>query len=112
MGALSRVSGFATLAIRSILPATVRLRIDYIEVTLVALPRISRGYFAGVILQVSWPGRGQTAQPLYALKLRAIIIGYEPLLVLYGSLKPLLGETYLLHSGDHISYLCLLVIWI
>ena len=53
LGALSRVLGFATLPIRSIPLATVRLSIDYIEVTLVALPRISRGYFAGVILWVS-----------------------------------------------------------
>ena len=81
LGALSRVSGFATLPIQSILPATVCLSIYYIEVTLVALPRISRGYFAGVILQVSRPGRGRTAQSLYALKLRATIIGYVPSLV-------------------------------
>ena len=57
-----------------------------------ALPRISRGYFARVILQVSQPGWGQTAQSLYALKLRATIIGYVPPGVVYGSLKPLLGE--------------------
>ena len=50
LGALSRVSGFATLPIRSILLATVHLNIDYIEATLVALPRISTGYFVGVIL--------------------------------------------------------------
>ena len=86
------------------------MSIDYIEVTLVSLPRLSRGYFAGVILQVSRPGWGRIAQLLYALKLRATIIGYVPLLVVYGSLKPLLGETYLLHSGAHISYHCLLVI--
>ena len=48
-----RVSGFATLPIRSIPPTTVHLSIDYIEVTLVALPRISmgvlcRGYSVGV----------------------------------------------------------------
>ena len=83
LGALSRVSGFATLPIWSIPPATVRLRIDYIEVTLVALPRLSRGYFAEVTLQVSWLGRGQTAQALYVLKLRATIIGYEPSLIVY-----------------------------
>ena len=53
LGALSRVLGFANLPIRSIPPATVCLRIDYIEVTLVALPRLSRGYFTEVILQVS-----------------------------------------------------------
>ena len=81
MGALSKVSGFATLPIRSIPPVTVLLSIDYIEVTLVALPRISRGYFAGVILQVSRPGWGRPAQSLYVLKLRATIIGFEPLLV-------------------------------
>ena len=52
LGALSRVSGFATLPIRSIFPVTIRLSIDYIEVTLVALPMISRGYFARVILRV------------------------------------------------------------
>ena len=94
LGALLRVSGFATLPIRSISPATVRLSIDYIEVTLVSLPRLSRGYFARVILQVSRPGWGRTAQSLYALKLRATRIGYMPLLVVYGILKPLLGETY------------------
>ena len=87
---------------------TVHLRIDYIEVTLVVLPRLSRGYFAKVILQVSYPVRGRTAQPLYVLKLRATIIGYEPPLVMYGSPKPLLGETYLLHSGAHLSNPCLL----
>ena len=103
LGALSRVSGFATLPIWSIPPATVHLSIDYIEVTLVTLPRISRGYFVGVILWVSQPGWGQTAQSLYALKLRATIIGHVPLLVVYGSFEPLLGETYLLHSGAHIS---------
>ena len=112
LGALSRVSGFATLPIWSIPPVTVRLSIDYIEVTLVALPRISRGYFAGVILQVSRPGWGWIAQSLYVLKLRATIIGYVPPLVVYGSLKPLLGERYPLHSGAHISYPCFLVIWI
>ena len=95
--------GFATLPIWSILPATVCLSIDYIGVTLVALTRISRGYFAGVILQVSQPGWGSTAQLLYALKLRATIIGYVPPLVVYGSLNPLLGETYLLHLGAHLS---------
>ena len=103
MGALSRVSSFATLPIWSIPPVTVYLSIDYIKVTLVTFPRLSRGYFAEVILQVSRPGWGRTTQSLYALKLRAKIIGYEPPLVVYGSLKPLLGETYLLHSGAHIS---------
>ena len=98
LGALLRVSGFATLPIQSISPTNVRLSIDYIEVTLVSLPRISRGYFVGVILRVSWPGLGWKAQSLYALKLRATIIGYVPPLVVYGSLKPLLGEKYLLHS--------------
>ena len=90
----------------------VHLSIDYIEVTLVALPRLSRGYFAGVILQVSRPGWGRIKQSLYVLKLRATIIGYVPLLVVYGSFKPLLGETYLLHSGAHISSLGLLVFWL
>ena len=108
LGALSRVSGFATLPIRSIFPVAVFLSIDYIEVTLVALPRISRGYSAGVILRVSRPGWGRTTQSLYTLKLRATIIGYVPPLVVYGSLKPLLGETYLLHSGAHLSSPCLL----
>ena len=112
LGALSRVSSFATLPIRLIPPATIRLSIYYIEVTLVAIPRLSRGYFAGVILQVSRPGRGRIAQSLYALKLRATIIGYVPPLVVYGSLKPLLGETYLLHLEAHIFYPCLLSIWI
>ena len=91
---------------------TVHLSIDYIEVILVALLRISRGYFAEVILQVCWLGRGWTTQLLYALKLRATIIGYKPPLVVCGSLKLLLGETYLLHSEAHISYPCLLVIWL
>ena len=77
-----------------------------------ALPRISSGYFAGVILQVSRPGWGQTAQSLYALKMRATIIGYVPLLVVYGIFEPLLGETYLLHSGAHISSQGLLVFWL
>ena len=104
LGALSGVSGFATLPIGSIPLVTIHLSIDYIEVTLVALPRISRGYFAGVILWVPRPGWGWTAQSLYALKLRATIIGYVPPLVVYGSLKPLLGETYVLHSGAHLSY--------
>ena len=108
LGALSRVSSFATLPIRSIPSATVHVSVDYIEVTLVTLPRISRGYFAGVILWVSYPGWGRTAQSLYALKLRATIIGYIPLLVVYGSLKPLLGKTYLLHSGAHLSSPCFL----
>ena len=97
LGALSRVSIFSTLPIWSILPMTIRLSINYIEVTLVSLPRLSMGYFTEVISQVSWPGRGRTTQSLYALNLRANIIGYKPHLVLYGILKPLLGETYLLH---------------
>ena len=66
---------------------------------------LRRGYSAGVPTRL-----GQIAQSLYALKLRATIIGYEPLLVVYGSLKPLPGETYLLHSRAHISYPCLIVI--
>ena len=45
----------------------------------------------------------RTAQSLYALKLRATIIGYVPPLIVYGRFEPLLGETYLLHSGAHIS---------
>ena len=53
---------------------------------------------------MSWPGKDQTTQSLYALKLRTTIIGYEPPLVVNVSLKPLLGETYVLHSGAHISY--------
>ena len=81
IGALSRVSGFATLPIQSILPMTVCMSIAYIEVNLVSLPRLSRGYFAKVILQVSRPGRGRTTQSLYVLKLRATIIGFVPPLV-------------------------------
>ena len=79
-----------------------------------ALTKISRGYFARVILWVSQIGWSWTAQSLYALKLRATIIGYRPLLVMYGSLKPLLGETYLLHSGAHISspwFACILAVY-
>ena len=78
-----------------------------------ALPRISRGYFAGVILWVSQPGWGWTAQSFYALNMRATIIGYKPPLLVYGSLYPLLGETYLLHSGAHISspwFACIVVV--
>ena len=101
--ALSRVSGFATLPIRSIPPANIHLSIDYIKVTLVSLPKLSRGYFEGVIIWVSQPSWGRTAQSLYALKLRATIIGYIPPLVVCGSLKPLLRETYLLHSGANLS---------
>ena len=59
MGALSRVLGFATLPIWSIPSANIHLSIDYIEVALVALPRLSRRYFTEIILQVSWLGRGQ-----------------------------------------------------
>ena len=77
---------------------TVHLSIDYIEVTLVALPRLSRGYFVEVILWVSRPGWGRTAQSIYALKLRATIIGYVPPLVVYGSLKPL-NKNYI-HSWE------------
>ena len=121
LGALSRVLSFTNLPIRSIPPATVRLSIDYIEVTLVSLPSLLRGYFAGVILRVSRPGRGRTVQSLYALKLRATIIGYTPPLVVYGSFEPLLGETYpllgetyLLHSRAHISsvwFACILAVY-
>ena len=90
-----------------------RLSIDYIEVTLVSLPRVSQGVLAKVILWVSWLGRGRTTQSLYALKMRSTIIGYVPLLVVYGSFEPLLCETYLLHSGAHISspwFACILAV--
>ena len=63
---------------------------------------------------MSWLARGQTTQSLYALKLRATIIGYIPLLVVYGIFDPLLGETYLLHLGAHISspwFACILAIY-
>ena len=60
LGDLLRVSDFATLPIWEIPPMTVYMSIDYIEVTLVALPSLSRGYFVEVILDVSWPGRGWT----------------------------------------------------
>ena len=86
-GGSFKLLGFATLPIRSIPPATVCLSIGYIGVTLVALPRLSRGYFAEVILQVSRPGRGWTTQSLYAMKLRATIIGYIPPLVLYSKFR-------------------------
>ena len=105
--------GFTTLPIQLIPPTTFHLSIGYIGVTLVSLPRLSRGYLTEFILQVSWPGRGQTAQLLYAVKPRATIIGYKPLLVVYGSFEPLLGETYLLHLGDHISspwFACILAV--
>ena len=52
---------------------------------------------------MSWSDRDRTTQSLYALKLRATIIGYVPPLVVYGSFEDLLGETYLLHSGAHLS---------
>ena len=45
--------------------------------------------------------------------MRATIIGYVPSLVVYGSFEPLLGKTYLLHSGAHISspwFACILAI--
>ena len=79
-----------------------------------ALPRISMGCFPGVILRVSQLGWGRTAQSLYALKLRAAIIGYVPPLVVFGSFEPLPGETYLLHSGAHISspwFACILAVY-
>ena len=103
LGALPGVSSFATLPIQSIPPVTVRLSIDYIEVTLVSLPRVLRGYSARVIPRVSRPGWGWIAQSLYVLKLRAIIICYLPPLVVYGSLKPLLGHicSYLYPSLFH-----------
>ena len=114
LGALSGVSGFATLSIRSIPPTTIYLSIGYIEVTLFSLPRLSRGYFIEVILQVSWLGRGWTTEFLYELRMRATIIGYVPPLVVYGSFETLLGETYLLHLGDHISspwFACILAVY-
>ena len=52
---------------------------------------------------MSQPGRGRTVHLLYALKLRDTIIGYVPSLVVYGIFEPLLGETYLLHLGAHMS---------
>ena len=63
---------------------------------------------------MSRPGRGQTAQSLYALKLRATIIGYIPPLVVYGSFNPFLGETNLLHSEANISspwFSCILAVY-
>ena len=47
------------------------------------------------------------------LKLKDTVIGYTPLLVVYGGLRPLLGKTYLLHSGAHLSspwFSCILVV--
>ena len=41
------------------------------------------------------------------------LIGYVPPLVVYGSFEPLLGETYVLHSGAHISspwFSCILAV--
>ena len=64
-------------------------------------------------MQVSRPSRVRKAHSLYALKLRATIIGYVPPLVVYGSFEPLPGETYSLHSGAHISspwFACILAI--
>ena len=53
LGALLRVSGFATLPIQSIPPAIVRLSKDLIGVTLVSLPgyckATCRGYYVGVL---------------------------------------------------------------
>ena len=60
-----------------------------------------------------WLGRGLTTQSLYALMLRATIIGYIIPLVVYGIFEPLLGETYLLHSGAHVSspwFACILAV--
>ena len=45
-------------------------------------------------MHVSRPGRGRTAQSLYALKLRATIIGYVPPLVVYGSSLSQVRHTY------------------
>ena len=62
---------------------------------------------------MSWPGRGRTQHSLYALKLRATIIGYIPPIVVYGTFESLLGETYLLHSRVHISspwFACILAV--
>ena len=56
---------------------------------------VSQAVLAQVILLVSCAGRGRTTQLLYELKLRAAIIGYTPSFVVCGSLKPLLGKTYL-----------------
>ena len=53
---------------------------------------------------MSWIVRGQTTQSLYVLKVRATIIGYVPLLVVYGIFEPLLGKAYLLHLGVHLSF--------
>ena len=62
---------------------------------------------------MSRQGRGRTTKSLYVLKLKATIIGYVPLLVVYGSFESLPGETYLLYSGAHISspqFACILVV--
>ena len=84
-----------------------RLRLFAWALVIVGWPYLSYlgiiGVLTEVILWVSWTGRGRTAQSLYALKLRATIIGYVPPLVVYVSLKTLLCETYLLHSGAHLS---------
>ena len=52
---------------------------------------------------MSWSGRGRIEKSLDVSNLRATIIGYVPPLVVYGSFYALLGETYLLHLGAHIS---------
>ena len=52
---------------------------------------------------MSWLGKVQTAQSIYALKLRATIFGYIRPLVVYGNIKPLLEEAYLLHSRAYLS---------
>ena len=78
------------------------------------LTQLIERVFAEVILQVSWPDRGRIPQSLYALKMRATIIRYITLLVVYGSFEPILGETYLLHSGAHKSspwFSCFLVVY-
>ena len=110
-GALSRVLGFDTLLLRSIPPVTVCLSIDYIGVTLVSLPRYQGGYLQRLLCRSL--GRGWIAHLLYTLNMRATIIVYVPPLVVYGSFEPLLGKTYLLHSGDHIScprFSCILAV--
>ena len=56
---------------------------------------------------------GSESTTLYALRPRGTIICYTPPLIVYGILTPLLGETYLLHSGSHISppwFSCILAI--
>ena len=83
---------------------TIRLSIGYIGVTLVSLHRYCKGYLQGLFCECPI-NVGLEIIVTLCVELRATIIGYMPPLVVYGSFKPLLGKTYMLHSGAHLSSL-------